>query len=213
MKPLCFKTLHANETFRIWRVASSPLIITAYLSGELFFLASVCSILSFMGGNVNFLRFPTCWILIEQPPKASHGTQKKLTKMMPAISSLLPSGVPLLLLIFLLAVSPKTSASRFGLQAVSQPCKRSLSVLSLRLRLTILCFLREPHFTLFCKRATLKTLCTIYQINYANDREFGNWNSIRPGLPCGRVWRCAIAAAGLPRPGRSRNRCRWRQTR
>ena len=143
MKPLCFKTLHANETFRIWRVALSPLIITAYLSGKLFFLASVCSILSFMGGNVNFLGFSICWILIEQPPKTSHGTQKKLHKMIPAIASLLPSGAPLLLFIFLLAISPKTSASTFSFQAASQPCNRSLSVLSPRLQLTIRCFFFE----------------------------------------------------------------------
>ena len=154
MKPFCFRTLHANETFRIWRFSLSPLIITAYLSGKLFLQASVCSILSSIGGNVNLGNLGGCWIL-KQPPKASHGTQKKLHKMIPAIVSLLPSccakcaarraGVPLRLFIFPLAISPKPSASSSSFQAASQPCNRSLSVLSLRLRLTILCFFKLPN--------------------------------------------------------------------
>jgi hypothetical protein len=128
----------------------------------LFFLASVCSILSSMGGNVNLGNLGGCWTL-KQPPKASHGTQKKLHKMIPAIVSLLPSccakcaarraGVPLHLFIFPLAISPKTNTSSSprcvaagsSFQAVSQPCNRSLSVLSLRLRLTILCFFKLPN--------------------------------------------------------------------
>lgn len=154
MKPLCFKTLHANETFRIWRVALSPLIITAYLSGKLFFQASVCSILSSMGGNVNLGNLGGCWIL-KQPPKTSHGTQKKLHKMIPAIVSLLPSGVTLCLFIFPLAISPKTSASTFSFQAVSQPRNRSLSVLSLCLRLTILCFFRVGNVQHITDRGAL----------------------------------------------------------